>query len=163
MTKINQPTRRTLLAGLGTAIWLSGAQDQPPNFAGTWKLDVARSSSDRYALPQAMTLAVVQESTKITLHQTMQWQNVPPREVHLSYATDGTESKNTFDDGTVLSSAAKWESAKLIIDWKSTSGSDEQHGRSLLSLSDGPALTYATSAADTHGAYEMIFVFVKSA
>src|SRR5258708_31276031 len=95
---------------------LAGATQRTTDFAGTWKMDPARSESAHQAVPIGpVTLVIRQTATELSIETRRSDPN--KTEIHsetLTYKLDGSESAAAGPDGTLIKSQAHWEGTKLV-------------------------------------------------
>jgi len=111
-----------------------------PNFSGTWKLNVGKSSFGPMPVPDTRTDKITHQDPDLKDSLT---QSGPMGEViaELKYSTDGKETTSTVR-GNQVKSTAKWEGDELVIAGKTSFDGGDVTLADRWSLSaDGKSLT----------------------
>jgi len=143
-------------AGFG-AIPLPG----PPDFSGTWTLNVPRSDFGPFPAPEWRTDVI--EHGDGTLKLTRREVNASGQERVGKWTckTDGAECKNTMGR-TEMRSTARWEESTLVVATKTTyEGQDASVEDRWVVSPDGRTLTISRSAVSPQGTAHQTFVLER--
>ena len=150
------------------AIALVGSAQDHPNFAGTWKLNAAKSNPGDFG-PSARTDVITQDGSKFT-DKVAATTQMGDDAYTLAFTADG--SKQTIDPKspaaamgnlTLKGIMAAWDGDKLAVD---TNASFQEQvdiaSHVVYSLSaDGKTLTLASHASTSMGDFDTTLVFDK--
>lgn len=156
MAKLTRREFTGLMISSMAPLW---GQDQLVHIGGTWNFNKAKSSSDRFALPDLFTLVIIQTDVAVSMDETVRWRDGSPETISLTYTADGKDSTNKFPDGTVQHGSLTIGSSDVSITWTASNGGETQSGTSLLAPGIDGSLSYVTTAKDAEGPYRMTFVF----
>lgn len=98
---------------------LSAAAYAKPNFAGTWKLDTAKSDFGPMPGPTSMTRVIQHEEPNLHVKTTQVGQR-GEFTTELKYTTDGKDSINKTQMGDVKGNA-NWDGDTLVVKYKMSS------------------------------------------
>jgi len=131
-----------------------------PDFSGDWKLNVDKSNFGPMPPPTSQTRSITHKDPAIKM-VTKQSGAEGDVTLDLSYATDGTESKNDFM-GNTMKSTAKWEGDALIINSKLDFQGTEVVVKETWKLStDGKTLSTASKISTPQGDFDTASVLEK--
>ena len=156
-------TRRiALFAAIGSAFLLpgSGAQAAPPNLAGVWKLNGAKSDFGKFPAPQSITRTVTQQGAKLSMTNVQKGlQGEVTSEI--SYTTDGKPVTNKVQGGETKGSA-QWIGDKLMIESSREIQGATLTQKDIWTLSaDGKTLTIDSHVTLPNGEFDVKQVFDK--
>jgi hypothetical protein len=89
-----------------------------PNFSGTWKVNIEKSTFGPSPTPKSLTYKIEHKDSSLKLTST-RVDDGPEDSVVLTFTTDGQESTNVVHNSEVKSKIT-WEGAVLVIDSVST-------------------------------------------
>lgn len=94
----------------------SAAPGQAPDFAGTWRMDVARSESAHQAVPVGpITLVITQTAAELIVETTTAaGRDTAASTETLAYKLDSTENTMAGSSGTLVKTRARWDGPKLV-------------------------------------------------
>jgi hypothetical protein len=143
------------------------AQDHP-NFAGTWKLNLAKSNPGDYG-PSARTDEITQDGSKFTDKVTSSTQ-MGDSNYTLAFTADGNKVKIAADSPqaqmgmlTLEDITASWDGASLVVASDGNfQGQMEIASKNTYTLSaDGKTLTIASHVGTSMGDFDTVLVFDK--
>jgi hypothetical protein len=123
---------------LAIAPKLSQAQAKHPNYSGSYVLDTAASDKGQMT-PQKLTLTIAQTPTSIVVDRAQSSQ-MGDMNVKLTYALDGTTSKNQLNMGGTMidvSTVVTWEGDSPVFTSTRKVGDMEVQSVDKWSLSEG--------------------------
>ena len=90
----------------------------PPDFSGTWKSDIARSESAHQATPVGpITLTISQTATEISIETRTNAKDKPlVANEKLIYKLDGSETTMAGNSGVPIVCKAHWEGTDLVAE-----------------------------------------------
>ncbi len=136
------------------------AAQTKPNFSGTWKLNVAKSSFDPMPAPESR-MDVVEHTDATLKDDVTQVGGLGDIKGAMSFNTDGTESSNKLGPQEVKSTLA-WEGGNLVINSKLMYNESEVTIKNVWSLSDdGKTLTQNAHIASPMGEFDQKLVYEK--
>lgn len=161
--------RKTMVGLFALAAFasLSAAQD-PPNFAGTWKLNVSKSNPGDYG-PSARTEVITQDGSKFTDKVTSTTQT-GENDYTLTFTADGKKvtvppdsPEANMGNLTLKDITATLDSGSLVLaEDLSYQGQVDIAAQLTYSLSsDGKTLTIADHASTSMGDFDTSLVFDK--
>jgi len=156
-------TRRiALFAAAGSVFLLLGSSTQaaPPNLAGVWKLNGAKSDFGKFPVPQSITRTVTQQGVKLSITSV---QKGAQGEVtsEFVYTTDGKPVTNKVQGGESKGSA-QWIGDKLMIESSREIQGTTLTQKDIWTLSaDGKTLTIDSHVALPNGEFDVKQVFDK--
>jgi hypothetical protein len=131
---------------------------EKPDFSGTWKLDIDKSSFGPMPPPAGMTRTIDQKGPDITVLQSM---TGPDMNVTLKYSAEGKETANSFM-GTDFKSKAGWDGKALVIHNDVDAGGAHVTSTDKWTLSDdGKTYTDVLSISSPDGNFEIKQVLIK--
>jgi hypothetical protein len=107
----------------------------PPNFSGEWKMDIAKSDFSRFPAPAAVTRTVEQDASSLVIHTYQKGKQGEIRS-ELKYTTDGKESVNHLQGGDAKGTV-KFQGASMVIESTRDSQGTEIRSKETWTLSDG--------------------------
>ncbi len=109
---------------LGLAFALAAAiAFAAPNFAGEWKMNVAKSTYGPFPAPEKFTSKIKHEDPALTVENTQVGQQ-GEFTFTFNYSTDGKETANKIRDNEARS-VAKWEGESLRVVTKAQFGGND--------------------------------------
>ncbi len=133
-----------------------------PNFSGEWKVDTAKSDFGDMPAPSGITMQIEHADPKLAVKQFKAGGPLGEMTADMSYATDGTETKNTVR-GSEMTSISKWSGDTLKINTKMAwQGSSVNVVETWKLTSGGKNLEISREINSGQGASSMKLVFVKS-
>ena len=107
------PRIQFVMSMLALVLPIASTAQSAIDFAGTWKMDAARSESAHQAVPIGpVTLIIKQTATEVSI-ETKRAEARKSSEI-LTYKLDGSESTTTGTDGAPIKCKAHWEGANFI-------------------------------------------------
>jgi hypothetical protein len=110
-------------AGFAVIVALSGfaacaAGERHGNFAGTWKMDAARSESAHQDVPIGPSILIVRLTDTGLSMETIRDEGGKPAAFHetLNFKLDGSETTSLGDGGVTVTGKARWDGPKLVIE-----------------------------------------------
>jgi hypothetical protein len=126
-----------------------------PNFSGTWKLDMDKSSFGPIPPPESMTRRVDHKDPDISVEMSI---TGPDLSMSFRYSTDGKETANSFM-GADFKSKAVWEGKALVIHNIVDAANKSTNKWSL--SDDGKTLTDVWTVSSPNGDFEVTYVLAK--
>jgi hypothetical protein len=137
---------------LTLASWLIGlnvawAQNDKPNFSGTWKLDKEKSElgtdeGGRFRGGMFDSLVIEHKEPKLAIKRKMHLPSGEERTVESKYSTDGESNSNEGFRGMTSKSKTHWEEEKLITESTVETQRGTMETKEIRSLSaDGKTMT----------------------
>jgi hypothetical protein len=112
----------------------------PPNFSGTWKVNISKSNFDPMPAPSSMVTKIQHAEPSLKMSTTFSGEQ-GERTFDRTLTTDGAESTNQFGS-MVIKSKCRWEGGALLIDSTASSDRGEFTVKEKWTLSeDGRTLT----------------------
>lgn len=153
--------RKAIFAVLAvTAFATTMFAQSKPNFSGTWKLNVAKSSFDPMPAPESRTDVI--EHTDATLKDSVtSVGGMGDIKGAMNFNTDGSETSNKLGPQEVKSTLA-WEGSNLVINSKLMYNESEVTIKNVWSLSDdGKTLTESAHIASAMGEFDQKLIYEK--
>jgi len=150
-----------MAAGLIGAGFVAMPLPGPPDFSGTWTLNVPRSDFGPFPAPERRTDVI--EHRDGTLKLTRREVNASGQERvgEWTCKTDGVECTNTMGR-TQMRSTARWEETTLVVATKTTyEGQDASVEDRWVISPDGRTLTISRSAVSPQGTAHQTFVLER--
>jgi len=149
----------TILAAMAAMAAFATAADAP-NFSGTWKLNVDKSTFGPIPPPTSGTRKVDHKDPNLTV-ETAQSSAMGDQNTTMKLTTDGKETTNDMM-GNPVKCTAKWDGAALVIseslDFQGTAVTINDKW----TLSDdGKTLTSATHIVSPQGEFDLTQIFEK--
>jgi hypothetical protein len=133
-----------------------------PNFSGEWKIDAAKSDFGDMPSPSDLVLEIDHADPKLTVKQTQSGGPLGELTTSLTYATDGTETRNRVRDNE-MTSTGKWSGDALTINTKmSWQGSSIAIVETWRVSGGGKTLQLVRAITSEEGASTLKLVFLKS-
>lgn len=130
----------------------------PPDFTGTWTLNVLRSDYGPFAAPERRTDVIEHRNASLRLTRREVPSGGQERTGEWSCSTERIECTNTIG-GTELKSIAHWEGPVLVVDTKTTYQGQEAFLEDRWQLSsDRRVLTITRHAVSPQGTADQTFV-----
>jgi hypothetical protein len=152
---------KTLLSTLFViAMAANMAAAEKPNFSGTWKLDVDKSSFGPMPPLTSLMRTIEQKDPDITVKEAS---TGPQGEQNLSfkYSTDGKETINTYM-GNELRSKAGWDGRTLVVHNNIDVGGEKVTSTEKWTLSDdGKTFNFLLNISTSQGDLDLSYVLVK--
>lgn len=112
----------------------------PPDFSGTWALDLARSNFGQLPTPESRVDVIQHTEPRLVIKRTTV-ANGTQSVVDITYAVDGQPHQNTAG-GSPISSVLRWDGATLVVTSTVTTPQGDLEIVDRMSLSaDGRTLT----------------------
>jgi hypothetical protein len=128
------------------------------NFAGDWKLNLAKSDYGPAPAPEFMTRTIKQDDASIE-YSTHQKGAQGEATTHIKYTLDGKPAQNTNPPSK---GSAKWDGDKLVVDSvRDFQGSDLTFHEVWSLSADGKILTINNHASVPQGEFDLVLVFDK--
>ena len=132
----------------------------PPNFTGTWNVNIEKSNFGPSATPQSMVYKIDHREPSLKLTSTRVDQGAEDT-VSLSLTTDGKESSNIVR-GDAVKSKVKWDGSALLIDSVTKVEGNNFALKDKWTLSgDGKTLTWVRRFVSPDGDAEANYVLEK--
>ncbi|PYV36974.1 MAG: hypothetical protein DMG06_29265 [Acidobacteria bacterium] len=158
-------------AGLTLASFLiclnvAWAQDEKPNFSGTWKLDKEKSEmgtsegGGRSWGRMFDSLVIEHKEPKLSIKRKMHLPSGDERTVESKYTTDGKNNSNEGFRGMTSNSKTHWEDGKLITESTMETQMGTMETREIRSLSaDGKTMIVEmiTKGGRREGTRKLVF------
>jgi len=155
------PRLHTAALRLALVCALSTAAYAKPNFAGTWKLDTAKSDFGPMPGPSSMTRVIQHEEPNMQVKTTQVGQR-GEFTTELKYTTDGKDSINKTQMGDIKANV-NWDGDILVVKYKMNSpqaGEIDIEDRWQLT-GDGKGTTVTSKIKGSFGDVERKLVFTK--
>jgi hypothetical protein len=153
--------RKAIVAVLSvTAFATSMIAQTKPNFSGTWKLNVTKSSFDPLPTPDSRTDVITHNdpTLKIDVDQKGGQGDLAAT---INYTTDGKEATNKVGPLDIKSTLA-WEGSNLVVNSKLTINDAEVNVKNIWTLSDdGKTLTQNAHITSPMGEFDQKMVLEK--
>jgi len=136
-----RPLRSRAVLALVTALAAVPALAQsPPDFSGTWTLDLARSNFGQLPAPESRVDVIQHQEPRLVIKRTTVV-NGAQSVVDIAYAVDGQPHQNTAG-GSPISSVLRWDGSTLVVTSTVTTPQGDLGIVDRMSLSaDGKTLT----------------------
>jgi hypothetical protein len=153
--------RKAIVAVLSvTAFATSMLAQSKPNYSGTWKLNVSKSSFDPLPTPDSRTDVIVHNDPTIKINVDQKG-GQGDMAATLNYTTDGKEATNQMGPREVKSTL-NWEGSNLVINSKLTFNDAEIGIKNVWILSDdGKTLSENAHITSPMGEFDNKLVFDK--
>lgn len=133
-----------------------------PDFTGTWRMNIEKSSFDKQGPPKGATVLKV-EHKEPKLAETIFHEPEPKAMGTMEYTTDGSEGSVTAM-GNKMKATAKWDGAELVIVTWGSFGPNEMRLTDRWQLSgDGRTLTMLRKYEGQGGPQDQKLVFERAA
>ncbi len=101
-----------------TSLAASRAGTAHPRFAGSWRMDPARSESAHQDVPIGLSTMVIRMNEAGVTIETRRdaTENSPEFHESLSFAASGAETVSTGSSGGMVKGRAHWDGAKLVTE-----------------------------------------------
>ena len=132
-----------------------------PNFSGTWKLDLSKSSLGPLPPPSSMTEKIEHHDPDLTVRTIVVGGPQGDLNYEAKYTTDGKESRNQFGDQTARS-VMTWDGADLLVTTKANFGAGDVTIKGRWNLSpDEKTLKQVSQVTSPQGTFESTYVFER--
>ena len=145
---------------LAAAFGLVQAQAKT-DFSGTWKTNVSKSDFGAMPAPDSRTDVITHQDPdlKIKVNQSGQMGDM---NYDLAFTTDGKECTNTIGDMFKMTSTAKWDGDKLVIDSKGNFNGTDFTSKEFWTLAeDGKTITVDRHVASEAGEFDQKILMDK--
>jgi hypothetical protein len=139
------------LLALLTATCLAGALfAAPPNFSGSWRVNMAKSDFGPFPAPTSASSKIDHKDPSLKVAAT-QVGDQGTLNFELNYMTDGTETTNQVGPLT-MKSKAHWDGAALLVDSKASTDNGDLTIKDRWTMSaDGKTLTVDRTISGPQG------------
>lgn len=131
-----------------------------PNFSGTWKLNLAKSTFGEMPAPSSIVATIKHEEPNFQM-AVQQSSDMGDMNYDVKYTTDGKECTNTIFDGPTVG-VVKWDGEALTVATKGKFGDSDFTMNDRITLSeDGKVMTVLRHFSSGFGEGDQKMVFEK--